>query len=93
MAIRYSEHLFTRLRLRKIPERLPRHIILKARSRFFDTETNLEIAVARAKFMGKTRDIMVAYRRRGADVLLITIHPLKLNQVKNRIASGRWKSI
>lgn len=93
MEIRYSKHLLTRLRIREIPETLPRLIMVKARRRFFDTETDLEIAVARAKFAGKLREVMVAYRRDGDDMLLITIHPLKLHQLKNRIASGRWKPI
>jgi hypothetical protein len=91
MEIRYSRHLVLRLRMRSIPESLPRRIYLRAKRRFFDSETNLKVAVEQVKVFGKIRETMVAYRESGKQVLLITIHPLKSGQLQNRIHSGRWR--
>ncbi len=48
------------------------------------------MAVARARYSGRTRDVMVAFLEKDDEVLLITVHPLKPQQKANRIASGRW---
>ena len=93
MQIKYSRHIESRLALRKIEYDLPRRIYENAEERFRDTETGHTIAVMRAALYGKERDIMVAYRYVDADVKLLTIHPLKVGQMKNRIQSGRWRKI
>ena len=91
MKIRYSGHLLTRLRMRDIPEHIPRLVYGKATRRFFDTETGHAIAVSHIAFFGKERDVAVTYREDHGEVLLITIHPLKQNQIDNRLKTGRWK--
>lgn len=93
MEIRYSRHLILRLRVRGIPEELPRKIYLRAKRRFFDRETKLEISTSKVKLFGRIREVMTAYRRSNGDVLLITIHPLKRGQLQNRIESGRWREL
>lgn len=93
MEVRYSKHLAMRLKMRGIIESMPRIIFERARQRFFDTGTNLEIAVLKTNFSGKMRDVMIAYRREGSGILVITIHPLKSGQLENRIRSGRWRKL
>ena len=93
MEIQYSDHLLVRLKMRGIPQELPRIVYQKAERRFYDTQSELEIAVLQTKYFGKSRPIMVAYRSHPNHVLLITIHPLKVNQLENRIESGRWEEI
>jgi len=86
----YAEHLRFRLALRRIPEQLPRRIYQRAKERFFDTETRHFVTVARARYAGKIREMAVSFEESGETVTLITIHPLKVHQKTNRIASGRW---
>jgi hypothetical protein len=93
MQIKYSRHIEARLALRKIEYVLPKRIYEDAEERFMDDETGHIIAVKKVIIYGKERDVMVAYVHEGADVKLLTIHPLKEGQKENRIQSGRWRKI
>lgn len=93
MQVKYSEHIKTRIALRKIDYNLPKKIFDEAQERFIDTETGHTIAVTKAIIYDKERDVMVAYRHEGIDIKLLTIHPLKEGQKENRIKSGRWRRI
>jgi hypothetical protein len=86
----YADHLHLRLGLRKIPAQLPRRIYLRAKEQFFDTNTQHCVAVARARYAGKMREMAVSFEDDGETVTLITIHPLKEQQKKNRINAQRW---
>ncbi len=77
--------------MRGIPEDVPRMVYDQSTKRFFDTETGHAIAVSRLELLGKQRDVAVTYREDQHAVLLITIHPLKPNQIDNRLKMGRWK--
>jgi hypothetical protein len=88
--IHYADHLRLRLALRKIPEQLPRRIYQRAKERFFDMATHHRIAVARARYAGKIREMAVSFEETEETVTLITIHPLKAQQKANRINSRRW---
>lgn len=88
--IQYADHLHFRLALRRIPEQLPRRIYYRAKERFFDMATHHRIAVARARYAGKIRDMAVSFEENEETVTLITIHPLKAQQKTNRINSRRW---
>jgi hypothetical protein len=91
--IQYSRHLALRLKLRGIPHTLPRLVYQSAKRRFLDRATGLRIAVRTAPLRGKRREIAVVYEEKNGKVLLITIHPLKVHQVKNRVESGRWQLV
>ena len=93
MEIRYSNHLLIRIKMRGIPYDLPCVIYQRAPQRFHDTESGVDIAVARDKYAGKMRLMAVAYRLHPSYISLITIHPLKPHQLENRISSGRWKEL
>jgi len=88
--IRYADHLELRLNLRKIPKNLPRSIYRRAKEFFYDKITGNYIALARTRYAGKMREMMVAFSERNDEIILITVHPLKPHQKTNRIASGRW---
>ena len=77
--------------MRGIPHELPR-IVFKSPKHFYDNETDLNIAVLKTDFLGKRKNIMVAYRKNHY-VLLITVHPLKENQLENRVKTGRWEEL
>lgn len=93
MKIIYSPHLEFRLKYRQIPHQLPRQIFETSKERYFDTATDKNIAIAKTRYKGKMREIVVAYERRFNQVFLITIHPLQSKQKFNRIKSGRWQPI
>ena len=83
--ILYSSHLELRLELRSINRGLPKLIYQISKERYFDTITKLSIAVDRAVYKDKKRDIAVSYKETSDEIILITIHPLKLNQKTSRI--------
>lgn len=89
----YSEHLKLRLRLRKIPYRLPTEIYQTAKEHYFDKETLNYAAAKKVLFKGKLREMIVVYERENNRVMLITIHPLKMYQKIVRIRSKRWEKI
>ncbi len=93
MRIIYCKHLENRLVLRKIPRDLPLKVFQQADERFVDEETGNYIAVKKAQYHGKQRDIMVAYDEKEGKIEIITIHPLKEGQKENRIKSGRWRKL
>jgi hypothetical protein len=76
--------------LRQVPEQLPRRIYYRAKERFFDAVTHHGVAVARARYAGKIREMAVSFEDNGETVTLITIHPLKERQKTNRINARRW---
>ena len=86
----YADHLHLRLALQQIPEQLPRRIYLRAKEWFFDTITQHRVAVARACYAGKMREMAVSFEDDGETVALITIHSLKERQKMNRIDARRW---
>ncbi len=93
MAIEYSKHLLNRLFLRSIEYDLPRIIFEQATEYYDDVETGHKIAIKKVDLYQKSREVMVAYVIEGESSKLLTIHPLKEGQKKNRIDSGRWRKM
>lgn len=93
MEVVYSSHLELRLKLRSINRELPKLIYKTSKERYFDTMTKMSIAVDKAIYKSKKRDIAVTYKETLDKVILITIHPLKPNQKSSRIKLGRWKKL
>lgn len=92
-SLRYVPHLELRLRIRRIPWKLPERIYREAEERFHDSVTGHEIAVKRLVYGRRLREVMVAYDRRAGIVELVTIHPLRPGQKQARIQSGRWECL
>jgi hypothetical protein len=87
--IRYADYLRLRPVLRKIPEHLPQRIYRRAKEWFFDTVTQHCVAVARARYAGKLREMAVSFEDSEETITLITIHPLKAQQKTNRVNAHR----
>ena len=79
--------------LRKIDYYIPKKIYENPDENYYDTETNIFIAVKKSNYYGKKRDIMIAYYEQEERVYIITIHPLKQDQKNRRVESGRWKKL
>ena len=89
----YSAHLKFRLALGGIPYTLPAKICRLSKEHYFDKYTFKNVAVARVKFKGRLREMVVVYEKLGGSIKLITVHPLKTSQKANRIQSGRWQKL
>ncbi|MBI2100074.1 MAG: hypothetical protein HYT48_01905 [Candidatus Vogelbacteria bacterium] len=76
-----------------IPTRLPEKVLRLADDYFYDTQTELFVAVKEIARGGITKTFMVAFTKSGGGYKLITIHPLKQNQKINRLNSKRWLKI
>lgn len=93
MLVKYSEHLETRLGLRKIEYNLPRIIYDNSEERYFDEQTGYFIAIMKVVLYNRERETMVAYTLEKNQSKILTIHPLKDGQKENRVISGRWRII
>lgn len=93
MHIVYTKHLRLRLRIRSIPFQLPRFIVTCPDELFFDTFTQVYVAVKRFRVVRGQQEYMVAFIKRNGSYLLITIHPLRSEQKAHRIVSKRWRRI
>jgi len=91
--ILYSSHLILRLKLREISHSLPKKIYQNSKEHYFDRETGKKIAIGKAKYKSKLREMAVVYEEINDQINLITIHPLKKCQKISRIRSGRWQKL
>lgn len=89
----YSDHLELRLNLREIPCNIPKNIYKASQERYFDNETENIIAIKKVKYKNKIREMALVYKEINQEIILITIHPLKIYQKISRINSGRWIKI
>ena len=72
---------------------MPRKIFEKSEERYSDVKTGHTIAVMKVELYKKIREVMVAYVIEKNCGKLLTIHPLKEEQKRNRIERGRWRKI
>jgi len=77
---------------RNIPYDLPKFILENAKEFYYDTKTNHYIALSRIEYRGKQRDMIVVFEIND-EIYLITIHPIKNEQKRRRIKSGRWRRV
>ncbi len=82
-----------RLEKRLISSDIPRKIYLESNEKYYDNATGHKIAVDRLDYCGKEREVMVVYDEFEDRVEIVTIHPLKWMQKKQRIKSKRWVKI
>ena len=69
-----------RLALRKIPEQLPAEDYTVRKNGSLIQPRSHYVAVARARYAGKIREMAISFEEAGETVILITIHPLKAQQ-------------
>lgn len=87
----YTDHLKLRLKIRKISYDYPNIIFNEPEQEFFDRVEENYIAIKKLKYSNKERNMMIAYEKKGSDIEIITIHPIKEEKIINRTISGRWK--
>ena len=81
------------MKVRNIPENLPREICKKAKEKYMDTKTGYNVAVKEVLYKGKVREMAVVYEEITDTVKIITIHPLKAYEKEARIRIGRWNKL
>ncbi len=79
--------------MRQIEYDLPKRIVEQAEERYYDNATGYFIAIMKTELYNKIKEVIVAYISEEDYLKLLTIHPLKERQKKNRIRSGRWRKI
>jgi hypothetical protein len=82
-----------RLEKRLISPDIPRKIYRDSNEKYYDNATGHKIAVDRLDYMGRERDVMIAYDEFEDRVEIVTVHPLKWMQKQQRIKSKRWRKI
>ncbi len=93
MDVVYSKHFVIRKELRDIPDGMAEAVFTPPNEFYRDVRTDYLIAVKRLKFQGAERDMALTCTIYEGKILLITLHPLKDGQIKNRVRSGRWIKI
>jgi hypothetical protein len=88
--VEYSQHLKFRLRVRRIPEELPERIYRQAQERYFDNHTGRHIAILSATYHNRRRLMMIAYDEFDDRIEIVTVHPIKRQQIRGRLRSRRW---
>lgn len=90
MKIILRSHLKIRLDQRKIPQNYPRKIFSKPEAKYFDTFTFHLIVILSLSYNNKVRPISIAYDIIEEEIQIITVHPIKKQEISNRLKSGRW---
>lgn len=85
-------HLKIRLKERKIPGDYPEKVIRSPNNQYIDSATNRFIAVKKLEYNNKIRPMVVVYDIIAEVIQIITIHPISETEIKNKLASGRWKN-
>ena len=81
------------MKIRNISHDLPLKVFQEAKEHYYDNITHHCIAINKAEFEGKLRDMAVTYDKKRYAVEIITMHPIRPYQKHGRISSGRWKKI
>jgi hypothetical protein len=89
MKLQYTDYARRRLQERHIPEKWIAEIIAHG-DRYRDVLSGREVAVGRQQYLGKERDVMVAFERHDDTIVVITSSALKESQKQRRIQTGRW---
>jgi len=93
MKIIYTAHLEFRLKMRNIPEDLPRKIFTQAEEHYYDNLTKHYIAIHQVTFEGKSKQMALIYDKKGETIEIVTVHPIRPYQKYSRVNSGRWKKV
>lgn len=90
MKIVYSQHLISRLKLRKIPNGLAKKVYRNKEVELYDVIKRHYIALSKQELFGKMRLLVVVFDRFEDRIELITLYPTDEQEVNNRIKAGRW---
>ena len=90
MKITYTNHLISRLKLRRIPKSLARKVYLKRETELYDNLKNHYVCLSHQELFGKIRLLVVVFDKLGDEIELITLYPTNQAEVENKIKTGRW---
>jgi hypothetical protein len=85
-----TAHLILRMKVRKIPDDYPEKIFLAPEKRYFDSIEKTNIYIKRLMYNNKVRIMMIACEETADLVRIITIHPVREENIINRVVRGRW---
>lgn len=91
MKLTYTQHLKTRLKERGLTVKIVKEIFDNAQEYYWDTLRNHKIVVGTINYQEKRRKVLAAYDIIEKRVEVITMHPITDNQIKQRVATGRWQ--
>lgn len=90
--ILYLRHFNEQKAEREFPDGFAETLFRNADNYYYDNLTDRFVAVKRARFKGRERDIALAYEIASGDVIVfVTITLLKERQQQNRVSAGRWE--
>ena len=89
--ILYLRHFNEQKAVREFPDGFAETLFRNADSYYYDRVTGRFVAVKRAYFKGRERDIALAYEIESDVIVFVTITLLKERQQQNRVSSGRWE--
>jgi len=84
--IKLTKHLQNRIKIRKLSIRLINNILKSPKLTLFDRLNKTKIPIG----IDKGIHYIVAYVENKETIKVITIHPIKQSQIKNRIKKKRW---
>ena len=92
MKLVFTDHLMTRLKQRGILAKIVREIFKQSLENYWDNLRNRHIVIGKVLYQGKIRKVLAAYDKIEDTKEVVTIHPIKDEQIKQRLSSGRWKN-
>ena len=89
--ISYLRHFVDQKAVREFPDGFAETLFRNADNYYYDCLRGRFVAVKRAHFKGRERDIALVYEIEDDSVVFVTITVLKERQQQNRVSAGRWE--
>lgn len=91
MKLILTDHLKSRLKLRNISEKTIESVFKNIQELYWDSLRKHHVVISQVTYEGKLRKMLAAYDKITVDEFeVITIHPIKDAEIKQRLTTGRW---
>lgn len=87
--LHFTKHLLDKIKIRKISKVFIAHVMESPDIVYYDSLNKTNIAIQKQK----ERFYMIAFSVADVVINVITVHPIKEEQIKNRIKNKRWLEI
>lgn len=87
--LHFTKHLLDKIKIRKISKVFIANVMESPDVIYYDSLNKTNIAIQKQK----GRFYMVAFSVKDVVINVITVHPIKEEQIKNRIKNKRWLGI
>ena len=87
----YLRHFTEQKQVREFPDGFAEMLFRNADNHYYDRLRGRFVAVKRAYFKGRERDIALVYEIEDYAIVFVTMTLLKERQQLNRVSSGRWE--